>query len=295
MIELRHLRYFIAVAEELNFHRAAERVHIDQSPLSRAVRDMEEYLGVQLFSRTPRSLRITPAGTRMLDEARGILAHINQALRSVREVDARYRAPLRIGIADGIAQPKLVRCFAEWQALAPETPLEMIEMRGTELVAALRREDVDAGFTFGVLDDDGIAQEPVWNYLVVAILSPMHELVTRTELPLSELLAFPVIACDPTRQPGLRRQMDAVRERHGFTPTIAGEARTLTGYVTRVAAGQGVGVADAGHMETLRRSDVAVVPLTEEIHFTTYVLYKHQRFGLPAVLQRFLTHAKSLH
>jgi len=114
-------------------------------------------------------------------------------------------------------------------------------------------------------------------------------------ISLTELLSFPAIACDAAYHPGLCRQMEAILERHALHPTIAGEARSLTGYLTRVAAGLGVGVADADHMRALQRTDVVVVPLAESVHFTTYVLHKHQPNGLPASLQRFLTHATTLH
>ena len=117
MIELRHLRYFIAVAEELNFRRAAERVHIDQTPLSRTIRALEDRLGVQLFVRAPRKLHLTPAGLRLLKEARKVFIRIERAHRAVRETDARFRAPLRIGVADGIAQPRLSECLVRWREM----------------------------------------------------------------------------------------------------------------------------------------------------------------------------------
>ena len=98
LIELRHLRYFIAVAEELNFRRAAERVHIDQTPLSRAIRDLEDRLGVVLFIRRPRGLQLTPAGGKLLDHARRLLIRLERTKRVVREIDARHREPLRVGV-----------------------------------------------------------------------------------------------------------------------------------------------------------------------------------------------------
>ena len=294
MIELRHLRYFIAVAEELNFRRAAERVHIDQTPLSRTMRDLEDQLGVKLFVRAPRKLHLTPAGLRLLKEARKIFIRIERAQRAVRETDARFKAPLRIAVADGIAQPKLSECLVRWREVAPEIPLELTEMRAHELATALRREEVDAGFSFGLQDDDSIAQEPAWRYPVAALLPLGHELASASTLTLPELLAFPLLSCHPDRQPGLLQQMQVITNRHTTTPTIAGEACTLAGYVTRIAAGMGVGLADSGHIGTLRRTDVVAVPLAEAEHITTFVLHKHQRFGLPGALQRFVAHAKTL-
>lgn len=293
-MELRHLRHFIAVAEELNFRRAAERVHIDQTPLSRTIRDLEDQLGVQLFVRAPRKLHLTPAGLRLLKEARKVLIRVERVHRVVRETDARFRAPLRIGIADGIAQPKLTECIVRWREVAPEIALELTELRACELADALQREELDAGFSFGLPDDAAIAQQLAWNYPVMALLPPRHELALQPVLSITELLAFPLISCNAKWQPGLLQQMRAIVQRHTATPTLAGNACTLTGYITRIAAGMGVGLGDAGHVATLCRDDVAAVPIKEDERITTFVLHKHQRFGLPDALQSFVTHAKTL-
>lgn len=295
MIELRHLRYFIAVAEELNFRRAAERVHIDQTPLSRTIRDLEDQLGVQLFVRTPRKLHLTPAGQRLLKETRKVFVRIERAHRAVRETDARFRAPLRIGVADGIAQPKLSQCLARWREVASAIPLELTEMRASELADALRHEELDAGFSFGLPDDGAISQQPAWSYPVMALLPIGHELTLQPVLLIADVLSFPLLLCHADRQPGLLHQLRAIVRRHTTTPTLAGEASTLAGYVTRIAAGLGVGLGDAGHAATLCRNDVVVKPLHENERITTFVVHKHQRFGLPEALQLFVAHAKTLH
>lgn len=294
MIEFRHLRYFIAVAEELNFRRAAERVHIDQTPLSRTVRDLEDQLGVQLFARSPRRLRLTPAGLLLLAEAREVFIKVDRAFRAVRETDARFRAPLRVGIADGIAQPKLSECFILWGKSTPEVALELMELRASELSDALEREELDAGFCFGLPDNDAIAQQPAWNYPVMALVPAGHELASQAMLPIAELLAFPLLSFHCKLQPGLRQQMRTIVQRYTTTPTFLGEANTLPGYITRIAAGLAVGLGDGGHIATLCRSDVVAVPLRESERITTFVAYKHQRSGLPDALQRFVAHTKTL-
>jgi DNA-binding transcriptional LysR family regulator len=294
MIEIRHLRHFIAVAEELNFRRAAERIHIDQTPLSRTVRDLEDQLGVQLFLRAPRKLHLTPAGLRLLQEARKVLIRMERTQRAVRDTDARSRAPLRIGLADGVSQQKLSACLVNWREVAPAIQLEVTEMRAPELAQALQREELDAGFSFGVPDNYGIAQQPAWSYPAMALLPLGHELASRPELELAELLAFPLLFYNATRLPGLRQQMQAMLERRMATPTITGEACTLNGYVTRIAAGMGVGLADAGHVAMLRRSDVVTLPLRDDERITTYVLHKAQRFGSYDPIQRFIAHASTL-
>lgn len=115
MIELRHFRCFVVVAEELNFRRASERIHIDQSPLSRATRDLEDELGGPLLVRLPRALQLTPAGHKLLKEFRMLLVRMERIKRTVRQTHALYQAPLSIGIADGIAQPKLSECLNRWR------------------------------------------------------------------------------------------------------------------------------------------------------------------------------------
>jgi DNA-binding transcriptional LysR family regulator len=294
MIELRHLRYFIAVAEELSFCRAAERVHIDQTPLSRTIRDLEDRLGVQLFIRSPRRLRLTPAGLRLLNEARKIFIRIERTHRVIRNTDARFRAPLRIGVADGIAQPKLAECLLQWREAAPEIPIELTEMRATELAEALQREELDAGFSFGLREADAIVQQPAWSYRLMALLPPGHELASKPMLPIAEVLAFPLLSCHADRLPGLRQQIRSIVKRHTATPTFAGEACTVSGHFTRIAAGLGVGLGDAGHVARLCGRDVVAVPLREDERITTFVLHKQQRFGLAEVLQRFVAHAKTL-
>lgn len=292
MIELRHLKYFIAVAEELNFKRAAERVHIDQTPLSRTIRDLEERLGLLLFVRRARRLQLTPAGLRLLKEAHKVFIRLDRTYRVVRETDARFRAPLRIGIADGIAHPKLSECFVRWRHVAPSIPLELAEMRAAELARALEREEVDAGFSFGMTESEGIVQRTAWSDPAHALLPRDHELASQSVISLSDLLAFPLLSLDVLRHPGLSRQILEIAQKHSTSVTMAGEACTFSGYVTRIAAGLGVGFADAGHLATLHRNDVAVVPLKEDERITTFVVHKRRRLGLPDVLQQFLSNAE---
>lgn len=293
MIDLRHFRHFIVVAEELSFRRAAERVHIDLTSLSRAIRDLEEQLGAPLFVRLPRKLHLTPAGVRLLKEARRLLIRLERIKRTIRQTHTLYQAPLRVGIADGIAQPKLSECLSGWRAVMPEVPLELAEMRAGELIGALKSEEIEVGFSFGVPDDEAIAQTPAWRYRLMAVLPHSHELGSREIVALSDLLAFPFLSCNEECLPGLLWQMRATMRKYVDRATFAGEACTLSGYVTRIAAGAGVGLSDEGHARTIRRSDVLALPLAEEEHITTFVLHKHRRFGIAGPVQRFLTHVGS--
>lgn len=290
-MELRHLRYFIAVAEELNFRRAAERVHIDQSPLSRTIRELEDQLGVALFVRTQRSIRITPAGTKMLDESRAILARVDQALRIVREIDGRSRAPLRVGIADRLAQPTLALRLAQWRQQVLRTGLQISEMRATELAVALRREELDVGFSFGVPEEDGIVQQAAWSDPLMVLLPAGHALATQDRLTLAQVVEYPLVVYDPGLLPGAHRQIDVLIRRSTSTPDIVDHASGLAGLITKIGACCGIGLVDTGHMQTLSRPDIVVVPLVDDTAtLTTYVLHKRLKTALPEVLARFIAH-----
>ncbi len=166
-------------------------------------------------------------------------------------------------------------------------------MRAAELLAALRREEVDVGFSFGVVDDGAIKQERAWSYPLTALALAGHELAAFRVVSLADVLAFPMIASHPEHEPGMRQQTDAIVRRYSAAPAIVGDANSLTGLVTRVGAGLGVALVDRGHLDTLNRTDVVAVPLAEDVRIATYVLHKHQRVGLPEALQRFLAHVKT--
>jgi hypothetical protein len=127
----------------------------------------------------------------------------------------------------------------------------------------------------------------------MAVLPYSHELSSREMVALSDLLAFPMLSCNEECLPGLLWQMRAIVRKYTDRATVAGEACTLSGYVTRIAVGVGVGLGDEGHVQTLRRNDVLALPLAEEEHITTFVLHKHQRFGGAEPVQRFLTHVST--
>ncbi|WP_398501111.1 LysR family transcriptional regulator [Variovorax sp.] len=294
-MQLRQLRYFVAVAEELNFYRAAERVHVDQSPMSRTIQALEGRLNVQLFVRSRRGTRITPAGERLLIEVKDIFAHIDRAVRAVQEVDGRCRIPLRVGIADGMVQPRLSQCLAQWRELLPKTELDLRELRSLQVPDLLRREEIDVAFCFGLAVGDGVTQEAAWTDPVVVLLPAEHALATATSLTMPQVVAHPLVLCDAEVKPGFRQQTQALVDRYSDAPSIAVAASSLAQLITQVGAGFGIGLADAGHMETLARPDVVSVPLDDPAAvLTVYVAYKTPSDGkVPDAIANFLAHVKT--
>jgi DNA-binding transcriptional LysR family regulator len=291
-IQLRQLRYFVSVAEELSFRAAAERLHIDPTPLARAIRDLEERLGVDLLRRTTRTVGLTPAGQRLLDEARDVLVRIEHLARVVRETDARFRTPLRIGIADELTQTRLAKCLGGWSAVMPEVPLEIVDMRTPEVVRALRLGELDVGFSFGFPVCTSITQEVAWDDAAVALLPAGHELACHSALSLRDVLAFPLISQSADGQSGLAPQVLTLAELHASTPAVLKEACTLAGCVTHVAAGFGVGIIDADHAAGLRREDVVIRSIRESSRISTFVAHKQAICGAPDALLRFIAHAR---
>ncbi|MDZ4274384.1 MAG: LysR family transcriptional regulator, partial [Hydrogenophaga sp.] len=145
-MELRHLRCFIAVAKELHFARAAERLHIEQSPLSRAIKELEEELGVRLFDRTTRSTRLTRAGKLFLEHVPRVFTALEQARGSVRAAAAGYQGQLRIALSDGITPPRFTALLAQCRQDEPEVDIRLYEVPLSQQIRGLHDDLYDVGF-----------------------------------------------------------------------------------------------------------------------------------------------------
>ena len=155
-MDFRLMRYFVAVAEELHLARAAERLGIEQSPVSRAMRDLEEALGVQLFDRRERKMRLTWAGQVFLDECRRVLMTVEQAVKAARSAAQGYRGYLRIGICDSLAQPRIAALLARSREDEPELEIRVFEMPFVQQVKELRNDLLDIGFALSNAVNDGL-------------------------------------------------------------------------------------------------------------------------------------------
>src|SRR5258706_9777503 len=144
-MELRHLRYFIAVAEELSFRRAAERLHLAQPPLSAKIRSLEAELGVRLFERTTRSVRLTHSGTFFLQEARNVLSASAEAERRVKEAEQGLTGTLRLGVIAPAANTWLAGNLRKFRQAFPGVQLSLFDLTSTEQLRRLRTNELDAG------------------------------------------------------------------------------------------------------------------------------------------------------
>ncbi|WP_372359664.1 LysR family transcriptional regulator [Xanthomonas axonopodis] len=272
-MEIRHLRCFMAVAEELHFARAAEKLHIEQSPLSRAIKELEEDLGVQLFARTTRSTRLTQAGRMFLEHVPRIFASLQQARDSVKAAANGFRGQLRIALSDGV----LPTCFSALLALCrqeePEIEIRLSKVSLSQQIKGLHDDLYDVGFAQSDEVGDGLTAEPVWNDPLMVAVPARHPLLAYKHLPLDEVLRYPLVLGDANTCEGHARQVERVLRRTTQEPLIAERVASFDLMMTLVSAGFALGLAGASQIAASREPSVVARPLAGGSHkLTTYLL-----------------------
>ena len=275
-MELRRLRYFVAVAEELHFLRAAQRLHIEQSPLSRAIKELESDLGVKLFERTTRSTRLTRAGEVFLEEARRVLAAFAQARASARGAAKGRKGCLRIAFSEGVPQGRLSELLARYRAAdGGQVDVRISQMAHEQQLKALCSGSVDAGLCFTPAARNGIQTEAVWVDPVAALLPAQHPLAARREIALKEIAREPLVLCGEEDGADPRARLEAAVLAASDSPNVVDYAENQQVLFTLVGAGYGVGFVLAAHAETIRRADVVVRPIASPPPLVkTFLLYR---------------------
>ena len=272
-MELRHLRYFLAVAEELHFARAAERLHIEQSPLSRAIRELEEELGAQLFVRTSRSTRLTLAGKLLMENAPRVLLALDQARESVKAAANGFHGRLRVALSDGITPSRLPALLARCREEDPEIEIRLFEVPLAQQLSGLRDDLYDVGFSMADEVGDGIIIEPAWEDELMVAMPARHELLAHRRVPLDEVLQHPLVLGDPAVCEGHAKQIDRILRKQDREPLIEQYVATFDVMMTFVSAGLALGLAGAAHIASSREPGVVGRPLAgKSPMLTTYLL-----------------------
>jgi len=243
-MELRHLRYFVAVAEELNFTRAAARLGIGQPPLSQQIRDLETELGTQLFHRVPHGAELTEAGREFLEEARGTLASAERAKDVARRAHRGEIGRLALGFTGSAAfNPVVSTTIRNFRRAWPQVLLSLEEMNTFRLLERLARGDLDAAFIRpGLQDPDGVRLRRLPPEPTLIALPASHPLAARSELPLTALANEPFVLFPRGAGLSLYDQIvDSCREA-GFEPVIGQSAPQISSVVNLVAADLGVSI-----------------------------------------------------
>jgi DNA-binding transcriptional LysR family regulator len=260
--ELRQLRYFVAVAEERSFTRAAARLHIAQQSLSEQIRRLELQLGVTLLERSSRGTAPTEVGEVLLREARAVLARADRALDAVRRAAHGQEGALRVGFLSSVANyvmPPVVRVFREHH---PGIELRAEEMPIAPLVAGIREGSLDAGLSrpplVEDLETDEILREPV-----AAVVPDGHPLGERPMLTLSDLADEPWVLTARSSWPPWHRSYDEDFARAGFRPRVVQRGTSPQNLLALVAAGVGITRLPLSS-RSMRRGGVRFVPLDGE-------------------------------
>ena len=254
-MNFQRLRYFVVVAEELNFSRAAVRLRMAQPPLSYQIKRLEEELGVQLFHRTKRSVRLTDAGRLLLVEARGLLVHAEQTASVVHRVGQGEVGRLTVGFVPSAANrvlPPILRAFGE---RFPSVELLLREVDPDRLLRGLSDGRVDAGFLYLPFEEDSLNSRPVSRETFVAALPDTHPLSNKPRVSLSALADEPFVLTPRYQGAGLRDKIAEHCRQAGFEPKVVQEAWLMQTTVSLVAGGIGVTLVPAS-LQNLQRAGV---------------------------------------
>lgn len=286
-MELRHLRCFMAVAEELHFARAAEKLHIDQSPLSRTIRELEDELGARLFTRTTRSTRLTHAGAVFVERVPRIFAALEQARDGVRSAANGFHGQLRIALSDCVTPSRLPALLARCREEEPEVEVRLFEVPLDQQIKGLHDDLYDAGFSMADAAGDGIVAVPAWEDELMVVLSARHPLLEHRRIPLETVLQQRLVLGDPASCQGHARQIDRILQRRDEDLQIVQRVATYDVMMALVSAGIGIGLAGAAHIASSREPGVKARPLAgKPPKLATYLLRRNAEPS--AMLARFI-------
>jgi DNA-binding transcriptional LysR family regulator len=239
-MEFRHLRYFVAVAEELHFGRAAARLHLSQPPLSQQIRTLEEELGLKLFSRDRRRVELTHAGTVFLIEAKKILSQMENASDAARRAERGQIGPFIVACGPLAVETVMPMILKTFRAEYPEIDLSITESNGHKIVDILQAKHADVGLLMPNFTSERLQRQTCLTLPLVAAVPKDHAIAKRRRIRLKQLAGEPFVGFSHQQALGFYEHIVAVCERSGFTPHIVQEAVHHTTLLALVAAGYGI-------------------------------------------------------
>lgn len=281
-MELRHLHYFITVAEELHFSRAADRLHISQPPLSQQIRDLEAELGVKLFERTKRQVHLTAAGKVFLERSYGVLAQLEQAIAATQQIGRGEVGQLAIGFVDSAMYTSLPEVLRVFREQFPAVELRLHELTTQEQIQALHHKQIDIGIVRSAISESGLSAECLLPESLVLALPETHPLSAQAQVSLSTLADELFILFPAKMGPVFYEQIIHSCQQAGFRPQVAQEAVQMQTIVGLVAAGLGIAIVPAS-MQNFHRSGVIYRSLQEQIPNTGLYLAWRQHDSSPVV------------
>ncbi len=291
-MDLRQLRYFVAVAEELHFSRAAARLHLAQSALSAQIRALEAEIGGPLLVRTTRRVTLTPAGEALFQDARGLISAADGAIARARALARGEESSLVIGSLGPAPGDLLSPLLARFWVRHPHVRVEIRAFDFNDTVAGLRNHRADLAFTYAPIDEPDLVVTPLLSEQRVVVLPRAHRLAVRAELRPADL-AGEVFVTQPASTPQPWRDFWMLVEELGFRPPASpyiGE--NVEEWLTLIGRGEGIDTAPAIISRYYAWPEVVFVPLAEAPP-STLVLARH-RDALSPVLDDFIAIAADL-
>jgi len=239
-MELRHLRYFVVLAEELHFGRAARRLAISQPPLSVAIRQLEGSVGAQLFERNSKEVRLTPAGSALQVSARHLLRQAEEAALEARDVSQGSAGRLRIGFVGAMLYRGLPQALRKFQAKHPAVRVTLAELNSGEQIAELLHDRLDFGFVHTSRMPAELRHVLLLSEPFVACLPVGHRLVRRRTVAMSSLRDEPFVLFSRNVSPDYHERILAICADAGFRPEVRHEVRHWLSVVSLVSQGMGV-------------------------------------------------------
>jgi DNA-binding transcriptional LysR family regulator len=238
-MELRHLKYFVAVAEELHFGRAAKKLHIAQPPLSQQIKNLEDELGVKLFDRTRRTIQMTDSGIYFFKEAQQLLLHVEQAAETARRIYQGQAGRLVVGFVGSVIHTFLPEGLRLFRERFPDVELVLQELNTAEQIKALHAGRIDVGFLYIDPPDSLLASLQLARAPLMVVLPRKHPLSGRKSIHIRELAKEPFIANTRSSEPVVRDAFISLCHSAGFSPRITQEAGHVQTVLGLVASGLG--------------------------------------------------------
>ncbi|MEH2232305.1 MAG: LysR family transcriptional regulator [Nostoc sp.] len=283
-MELRHLRYFVTLAEELHFGRAAERLHIAQPPLSQQIRQLEAELGFELFHRTKRKVQLTEAGQVFLGEVEQIMRQLQQAIQVGRQTSRGEIGQLVVGFVSSAAYNILPIILRTFRSYVPGVSIELRELTTDQQLEWLREGRMDVGLLRPPVEENRFSCETIFQESLMVALPEAHLLASQSNVCLTSLANEPFILFPRILAPGLYDLIISLCQQAGFSPKVAQEAIQMQTIVSLVAAEMGVALVPAS-LQNLQRIGVIYKTVQEPTPKVAIAMIWRKNETSPTVLK----------
>ncbi len=264
-MELRHLRYFVGVAETLNFRAAAANLHVSAPALSRQIKDLEEEMGLRLFDRTTTKVRLTDAGLVFLGEARALLAGASRAQALAKETVSGVRGQFRVGYNSALLAEYMPECLALYATRSPQIHVELVDFNSADQISALKNDDIQLGFVAPLkawAPPAALADVSVFHAMPRAVFGRGHRLASESIVSMADLTHERIMAISGPKWPMHRDNIHMMFKASGLQPPKIIEVERLDALLAMVAGGDGITLL-AWQRSMAYPQQIALIPLKE--------------------------------